>query len=182
MFNQFFGRECVRGGHGCGVVGDLGKLLAEPLPRRSSAKAMGRECAVHHSLATGAFVSCVCLIHEPGPWGQVFWRSELLSAWWAWPSAWRFAGDCSHWPRLCHGHRAVAHGGLFACVVRTQARHKKQRAQKPVAKIPFKCLFPMLVFIFPPLFVVLHVVLAGPMAISIARKLPPTLAVARRIC
>lgn len=49
---------------------------------------------------------------------------------------------------------------------------RMQRAEETAAKIPIKLLFPTLFFIFPSIFIVL----LGPVAISIARTLLPTMA------
>ena len=49
---------------------------------------------------------------------------------------------------------------------------RMQRAEETAAKIPVKLLFPTLFFIFPSIFIVL----LGPVAISIARTLLPTMA------
>lgn len=54
----------------------------------------------------------------------------------------------------------------------TMRTKRMQRAEETAAKIPVKLLFPTLFFIFPSIFIVL----LGPIAISIARTLLPTMA------
>jgi tight adherence protein C len=54
----------------------------------------------------------------------------------------------------------------------TMRDKRMQRAEETAAKIPIKLLFPTLFFIFPSIFIVL----LGPIAISIARTLLPTMA------
>ena len=54
----------------------------------------------------------------------------------------------------------------------TMRDKRMQRAEEAAAKIPIKLLFPTLFFIFPSIFIVL----LGPIAISIARTLLPTMA------